>query len=140
MADLPHDLQHLGLQPHPEGGWYRETHRSAHCTVIDFVLLPGERSALHRVADRDEVWVHHLGGPLRLHLLVDGVASSVVLDAGRASAVVPPGAWQGAEPLTDAWVWVSCIVAPPFAFDAFELAPPDMAVPAAVTHLLPGAR
>jgi len=135
---LPPELADLGLMSHPEGGWYRETHRSAACTVIDFVLLPGELSALHRVHDREEVWVHHRGGPLTLHMVVDGQARSTTLGPDKATAVVPAGAWQGAEPTSDRWVWVSCIVTPPFTFDAFELAPPTAQVPPSVRHLLAG--
>lgn len=74
-------IRQLRLQPHPEGGWYREVFRSgasvdpldgrprrAALTTIDFLLAPGERSAWHRVAS-DEVWHLLEGGPLRLWLL-----------------------------------------------------------------------
>jgi len=137
-ALLPPELAHLGLQPHPEGGWFRETHRSPQCTVIDFVLLPGELSALHRVLGREEVWVHHRGGPLVLHIVDGPQHRTLRLDAEQATAVVPADAWQGAEPVSDRWVWVNCIVSPPFAFEAFELADAAHGLPPAVHHLLAG--
>ena len=138
MPTLPPELDALGLTPHPEGGFYRETHRSPHCTVIDFVLLPGQTSAWHRVRHAEEVWLHHRGGPLALHRWHEGEHERIVLDADRSTAVIPIDHWQAAEPLGDTWVWVSCVVAPPFAFEHFELAPADLPVPTALAHLLPG--
>jgi uncharacterized protein len=71
----------LGLQPHPEGGWYREVFRSAHpvqpgdprpqraaLTHIDFLLTRGQASAWHRVRS-DEVWQLLEGPALRLWLI-----------------------------------------------------------------------
>lgn len=123
----------LGLAPHPEGGWYVETWRGeptadgrACATAIYFLLRPGERSHWHRV-DAAEVWLHHAGGPVRLSVArVDGLVEHLLgtwLAGGeRPQAIVPPGAWQSAEPL-DGWSLVSCVVAPGFEFDRFELAP-----------------
>jgi len=140
MPSLPAALAHLGLAPHPEGGWFRETHRSAHCTVIDFVLLPGEVSAWHRVSHGEEVWMHHRGGSLTLHQWRPGEAPShTELGPDCATSVVPQGTWQAAEPTGKAWVWVSCVVAPPFAFEHFELASASLEVPPPLVHLLPGA-
>jgi hypothetical protein len=123
---LPDDLRLLGLAPHPEGGFFRETHRSAQCTVIDFVLLSGQVSRWHRVHGAEEVWLHHRGAPLALHLLhADGTHERIRIDEERSTAVVPAGCWQAAEPLVDHspvdYCWVSCVVSPPFTFDRFEL-------------------
>lgn len=124
--NLPDDLLALDLTPHPEGGFFRETHRSEACTVIDFVLLADQVSRWHRVHGAEEVWLHHRGAPLALHLLHDdGRHERIRLDADRATAVVPAGCWQAAEPLDGDWVWVSCVVAPPFTFDRFELGNAD---------------
>jgi uncharacterized protein len=123
----------LGLQPHPEGGWYRETFRDARCdaggralsTAIYYLLRAGERSAWHRV-DAAELWHFHAGDPLRLRLKADGEGESeVVLGADllagqRPQGVVPAGVWQAAEPL-GAWTLVGCTVAPGFMFEGFEL-------------------
>jgi predicted cupin superfamily sugar epimerase len=125
----------LGLQPHPEGGSYRETFRApaadgarAASTAIYYLLREGDVSAWHRV-DADEVWHHYAGGPLELILSVDGRARSPLrlgsdLAAGeRPQAVVPAGVWQAARPLAG-WVLVGCTVAPGFDFAGFEMAAP----------------
>lgn len=126
----------LGMKPHPEGGHYVETYRDpdgpkerGHSTAIYFLLQVGEVSAWHRV-DAAEHWFWHAGGPLALSISEDGVAARAVqlgpdLRAGqRPQAVVPPHAWQAAESL-GAWSLVSCVVAPGFVFNRFELAPSD---------------
>jgi predicted cupin superfamily sugar epimerase len=122
----------LGLARHPEGGWFRETWRDEASTTIWFLLRHGERSAWHRVIGSTEVWHHYLGDALTLCVSIDGtsVTEAVLgpdLAAGqRPQAIVPAGAWQSAEPTTDdrrGYALVGCTVAPPFRFDAFELAP-----------------
>jgi predicted cupin superfamily sugar epimerase len=118
----------LGLAPHPEGGWYRETWRDAATTAIHYLLRAGERSGWHRVTGT-EIWHFYRGDPLELALSVDGeqVERHVLgpdLAAGeRPQLVVPAAVWQSARPL-GAWGLVGCTVAPPFEFDDFELAPP----------------
>jgi predicted cupin superfamily sugar epimerase len=126
-------IARLGLQPHPEGGWYRETWRGpagpdgrAVATAIHFLLKNGERSHWHRV-DAHEVWLWHEGDPLRLSLAVsdDGPVREVTLGGEAMQQVVEPGEWQAAEPLPGAagYTLVSCMVAPGFDFAGFELAP-----------------
>jgi len=125
----------LGMEKHPEGGWYVETFRDAlngegraHATAIYFLLAADEVSAWHRV-DASEIWLWHAGAPLALTVSPDGVEASSVrlgpdLRAGqRPQAVIPAGAWQTAESL-GAWTLVSCVVAPGFEFSGFELAAP----------------
>lgn len=124
----------LGLQPHPEGGAYRETFRAPAAdgergasTAIYYLLRSGELSAWHRV-DADEVWHYYAGAPLEL-ALSDGKNRTVVrlgkdLAAGeRPQAVVPAGVWQSARSLGE-WTLVGCTVAPAFQFSGFEMAPP----------------
>ncbi len=123
MHKIPPELGHLSLAAHPEGGFYRETYRSEHLSTIDYVLLGRQFSGWHRVAGRDEVWNHHQGGRLALHLIdPNGVYSSVELGRTLHSAVVPADWWQAAEALDDAWVHTGCTVAAPFTFDAFTMA------------------
>ena len=124
----------LGLQPHPEGGWYRETFRDtaregrARSTAIYFLLKAGEASHWHRV-DAAEIWHWHRGAALELDIQAAGHPPvSYRLGAGieageRPQAVVPPHAWQRARSL-GAYTLVGCTVAPGFEFSAFELAPP----------------
>lgn len=143
--DLPSWARELGLAPHPEGGWYRETWRSgvevrpdgypgarATATAIYFLLTPGDRSAWHVVRSA-ELWLWHRGGPLTLRLGGDGdrpldpAATTAItlgpqVEAGQQpQAVVPPGVWQSAEPAGDEAVLVSCVVSPGFDFADFTL-------------------
>lgn len=125
----------LDLEPHPEGGHFRETfrHTSAgerdHSTAIFYLLAEGERSHWHRV-DVPEVWHYYGGAPLRLSQSADGRKAmhqilGLDLHAGeRPQIVVPKDSWQAAESL-GSWTLVGCTVAPAFEFSRFELAPPD---------------
>lgn len=137
-------VERLELAPHPEGGHYRETWRGddrgdgrAVGTAILFLLAAGERSHWHRV-DAAEVWLHHDGDPLVLAVADDaGPVREFRLGSPSQGAipqaVVPAGAWQSATPDPAAgdpggvdgavgWTLVSCVVAPGFEFDGFELA------------------
>ena len=131
-------IEHLGLEPHPEGGWYRETWRAvadggerATSTAIHFLLESGQESHWHRV-DAAEYWLWHRGDPLELRLADEnGEARSAelgpdVLGGQSVQQVVRPGEWQAARPLDrpHGYTLVSCIVAPGFEFSSFELAPP----------------
>ena len=117
----------LGLAPHPEGGWYRETWRDRQGagSAIYFLLAGGRPSEWHRVHDRAEAWHFYDGAPLRLHVAPGPpqLLGTDVAAGARPQLVVPPGAWQRAES-TGAWTLVGCTVTPAFSFDAFELAPP----------------
>jgi thiosulfate/3-mercaptopyruvate sulfurtransferase len=121
-------IEGLALKPHPEGGAYAETWVDEHSSAIYYLLRRGEESAWHRVEGRSEVWHYYAGAPLRLAVSEDGeTARSYALGADlaageRPQAVVPAGAWQSAVS-TGEWTLVGCTVAPPFSFDAFELAP-----------------
>lgn len=129
-------IDRLGLVPHPEGGHYAETWRGpagpdgrATATAIHFLLRRGERSHWHRV-DADEIWLHHAGAPLVLSIAPGDDAEPIEhvlgsdLAAGQQPQVrVPPHAWQAAVSAGE-WSLVSCVVAPGFEFDGFELAAP----------------
>lgn len=129
-------IERLELQPHPEGGHYRETFRApaapgerSAVTQIYYLLQAGEVSHWHRV-DATEIWHHYLGGPLVLTVSENGHDAwschlGPEVAAGQSpNLVVPPGAWQTAESL-GAWTLVGCTVSPGFEFSGFELALPD---------------
>ena len=120
----------LRLAPHPEGGHYRETWADPAGTAIYFLLQAGESSAWHRVHGRAEIWHFYSGAPLELSVdtQAPGSATTRVIRLGsdlmvgeQPQAVVPAGAWQRARSL-GSWSLAGCTVAPPFTFDAFELA------------------
>ncbi len=131
-------IRELALQPHPEGGYYRETYRAAavdaagRCasTMIYFLLERGQVSRLHRI-DADEGWHLYLGGPLRIIELDERASESppeiTVLGSDlehgeRPQHLVLAGRWFGAELVAGApYALVGCTVAPGFEFARFEL-------------------
>ncbi len=129
-------IARLGLTPHPEGGWFRETWRAAALTglrspgtAILFLLEAGQRSHWHRV-DAAEIWLWHNGSPLTLSTAPDGAGpiKSVtlgpdVLADQSPQHVVAANAWQAAI-AERGWALVSCVVVPGFDFAGFELAAP----------------
>lgn len=134
----------LGLERHPEGGWFRETYRAAesmegNClperfrgsrafsTAIQFLLTGDDMSALHRIRS-DEVWHFYAGSPLVIHIISpEGAYRAVTLgrepDRGEVfQATVEAGSWFGASlPETGGFALVGCTVAPGFDFEDFDL-------------------
>jgi len=132
-----------GLKPHPEGGYFCETWRSAITlppevlpgkdaprqagTAIYYLLKSHEHSARHRVSS-DELWFHLMGDPLTLRIMAPGGPIST-LTLGptselRLQATVPAGHWQSAHPQTGpaGYAFVACVVVPGFDFADFEMA------------------
>lgn len=133
-------IDHLQLQPHPEGGWYAETWRADNsgrptATCIRFLLKQGEVSHWHRV-DATEIWLFHAGAPLILSISETdtGPASDHMLSPdlteGAPQIIVPAGHWQAARSTGD-YTLVSCVVSPGFRFEGFELAPNGFDIPRA---------
>lgn len=134
-------IDRLELEPHPEGGFYRETYRAplqiepaSHpaartaSTAIYYLLRENDVSTFHRLLS-DEVWHHYAGGSLTVHTLSESNGYQALhlgldLAAGqRPQAVVPGGVWFGAT--VDAgspYVLTGCTVAPGFDFADFEMA------------------
>ena len=134
-------IEALGLEPHPEGGHYRQTWAAEAApgerpagTCIYFLLKAGENSHWHRV-DAAEIWHFHAGAPLTLSvasadtgLKQDLLLGPDVLAGQRPQAIVPTHHWQSARSLGD-WTLVSCTVSPGFRFEGFELAAPGFDIP-----------
>ena len=134
---VPELAAHLCLEPHPEGGWFRQTWVSdvevtlpdgrvrPTATLIWFLLPAGESSAWHRVRS-DEIWLAHTG-VVQLELGGSGAAPETTgtVYVGTAAdqvsqALVPADVWQRTIP-GDADALVSCMVSPGFDFEDFEL-------------------
>lgn len=135
-------VERLGLEPHPEGGWYVRDWQSPIAdrsgdrplsSLIYFLLAQGDASAWHKV-DADEIWLWHGPAPVTIELGGDGDAPAaqgrtVTLGAGIATddaqgpvghLVIPAGVWQRTVPgRGDALV--SCVVSPGFEFAGFTL-------------------
>ncbi len=125
----------LQLQPHVEGGHYRRLYPAPSTSVgpakrhalsaIHYLLKAGEFSSWHRV-DAEEAWHFVEGEPLEL-LIYNSHSNRLerccLGPAGAGAqpmAVVPAGAWQAARPLGN-YALVTCLVAPAFEYDGFEL-------------------
>ena len=128
-------IRMLDLQPHPEGGHFRETFRDsqqigagrATSTAIYYLLARGDRSHWHRL-DAVEVWHWYAGAPLQLEIAASGGRIERITLGGdiaaglRPQAVVPAKTWQAAQTTGD-WTLLGCTLAPGFDFAKLELAP-----------------
>ena len=132
-------VRDLGLEPHPEGGYYRQTFKSratvttdahhrerAALTAIYFLLAAGEHSRWHRVTS-DEIWTHLEGATVALWSYDGGGVKRNDLgpiDSGSPVVVVPSSVWQAAEVLGE-YALAACFVAPGFEFEDFTLMADD---------------
>lgn len=138
-------IDHLDLERHPEGGYYRETYRSDESiseevlpdhfdgardvSALIYFLLPADSvSALHRIR-QDELWHFYAGAPITLHQIgPDGTYTTqtlgrAVTDGQTLHTVVPAGTWFGATVEVDeGYGLAGCTTAPAFEFEDFELA------------------
>jgi uncharacterized protein len=144
QQDAQYWIERLKLEPHPEGGYYRQTYKAdlvlaegslpgfsgprAVSTAIYFLLEAGDFSAFHRLRS-DEMWHFYAGASLVVHVIgEDGMYSKILLGANleggeEFQAVVKADCWFASE-VRDrkSWALVGCTVAPGFDFDDFELA------------------
>lgn len=137
VPDTPELARRLGMEPHPEGGWFVRTWAATPtvatpggvrptATLILFLLPAGEASAWHCVAN-DEVWLWHGPGTLTLQLGggadEPGEAVTLLLGPGADAScqvLVPGGTWQRTLPGADD-VLVSCLVSPGFDYADWKL-------------------
>ncbi|MCT4576234.1 cupin domain-containing protein [Donghicola sp.] len=134
-------IARLALQPHPEGGYYRQTWiadstdgKRPAGTCIYFLLKAGESSHWHRV-DAAEIWHYYAGAPLILSLsesdegpAKDHILGPDVLNGEQPQLIVPPHHWQAAKTTGD-YTLVGCTVSPAFQFGGFTLAAPGFDIP-----------
>ncbi len=136
LDDVRTIIEAYRLAPHPEGGWFREFHRSglsvgplpgypgdrAAITAIYFLLTKETFSAFHRLRS-EEIWIHLAGAPLSLVLLgpdARRLRLAAAADGGPPALVVPAGTLQAAR--TDgAYTLAACVVAPGFDYADFEI-------------------
>lgn len=135
-------IQQLQLQPHPEGGYYRETYRSDEtvvlpgaktrsvCTSIYYLLENENKSAFHKIQS-DELWYFHQGEPLEIVCIENNALKKITLGNDVAKGEMPYAkisahTWFGAKIKKGIrFSLVSCVVAPGFDFADFELAKRD---------------
>ncbi len=150
-------IKQFNLQPHPEGGYYKETYRSAEIipvTVLDkrfkgdrnfstaiyFLLEKGNFSAFHKIQS-DECWHFYTGGLLLVHVIhINGKFETIkigndILQGQVFQYVIPAGCWFASEPAPGSeFSFVGCTVAPGFDFDDFEMAKADELVKSYPKH------
>ncbi len=138
-------VEKLGLQPHPEGGYFKEIYRSEgvikndslpvaiegernYATGIYFLLPSGKFSAFHRIK-QDEIWHYYKGSAICLHIISPNgeyatqIVGNDILNGEQPQFVVKAGDWFAATVVDDnTYSLVGCTVAPGFDFDDFELA------------------
>lgn len=149
-----HLIATLGLQPHPEGGYYRQVYKSASgvmpadargqrtaLTTIFFLLPADEMSRWHRVTS-DEVWHFYEGAPLELHTADTTFTATdrhrlgpVTSDGSSPVHVVAAHDWQAARTTGD-YTLVGCTVGPGFEFADFTMLRdlPDLAACVRQSH------
>jgi predicted cupin superfamily sugar epimerase len=126
--ELERAIAALRLDPHPEGGFYRETYRSE-STAIYFLLPAKEFSVFHRLRNSDEMWHHYAGDAVELHTIApDGehrvaILGSEIERGERPQVLVPAGTLQAARSRGPRFALCGCTVTPAFEFADFEMPP-----------------
>ena len=150
-------IQKFSLQPHPEGGWYKETYRSSESipvaglpsrfdgsrsfsTAIYFLLEQGNYSAFHRIK-ADECWHFYAGDVLQVYMILDDGELEIIslgndIEKGQQfQFVVPANCWFASRPAAGSdFCFVGCTVAPGFDFKDFEMAKAEELVTAYPRH------
>ena len=138
MHDLHTIIDTLNLEPHPEGGFYKEMYRSgisvrdlkgsdnkSALTSIYYLLAGKDFSAWHRIQS-DETWYFHLGCDLLIYLFDENKLLRTIqigMTSKNLQVTIPAHSWFAAKPLNkNEFCLVSCAVAPGFEFKDFEMA------------------
>jgi len=138
-------IQRYGLEPHPEGGWYKQTYKSneqiaagalpqrfgasrVFSTAIYFLLEKGNFSAFHRIRS-DECWHFYAGDPLLIYIIEQSGELKVISlgsdhEKGQSfQYAVQANCWFASRPAPESeYCFAGCTVSPGFEFDDFELA------------------
>jgi predicted cupin superfamily sugar epimerase len=136
MQEINTVIDSLELEPHPEGGFYREMHRARSLikeangssknaySSIYYLLSGRDFSAWHRIQS-DETWFFHLGCDIAIHSFNSKnelVSTQIGLESTQFQTTVPAGTWFAAKPVrTASFCLVSCVVGPAFTFTEFEM-------------------
>ena len=145
MTKIEQLIKHYDLQPHPEGGWYKQTYKSnelvpltalpgrfggdrVFSTAIYFLLEKGNFSAFHKIKS-DECWHFYAGDPLKVFVIDQNddlktiTLGNDVNKGERFQYVVPANCWFASRPAPGSeYSLVGCTVAPGFEFEDLELA------------------
>lgn len=122
-------IEKLQLEPHPEGGYYRQVFGNdasgkKDVSTIYYMLTDSDMSAFHRLHEMTEIWYYHAGEPFNIYVIdPDGKLTVHNLSPdGEMQVVIHPGQWFAADiPSKEGFCLVGCAVAPAFTFENFEL-------------------
>ena len=144
MTRIDQLIHHYKLEPHPEGGWYRQTYKSneliaanalpkrfgadrAFSTAIYFLLDKENFSAFHKIKS-DECWHFYAGDPLLIYIILQNGTLNIItlgneFEKGESfQYVVPANCWFASRPAPGSeYCFMGCTVSPGFEFDDFEL-------------------
>lgn len=137
MNSAAYWIEKLGLQKHPEGGWFAEVYRSEgiipetafsaqrnFSTSIYFLLEGNDFSAFHRIKS-DELWHFYSGCSVKIYA-INSEGKLVVHKIGDGNSfqtVIKVGEWFAAKPDDEnSFSLVGCTVSPGFDFADFEMA------------------
>jgi predicted cupin superfamily sugar epimerase len=126
-------IEKLHLEPHPEGGYYRQLYGNdatgkKDVSTIYYMLTGSDVSAFHRLHGVTEIWYYHAGEPLNIYVIdTDGNLTVHMLSPDdEMQVVILPEQWFAAEiPSKKGFCLVGCAVAPAFSFENFELGDND---------------
>ena len=126
-------IEKLQLEPHPEGGYYRQLFGNddtgkKDISTIYYMLTGNDKSAFHRLHGVTEIWYYHAGEPLSIYVIdIEGNLNVHHLSPdGEMQVVILPEQWFAAEiPSKNGFCLVGCAVAPAFSFENFELGQKD---------------
>ena len=138
MSEQQRLIERHGLVPHPEGGFYAEVHRAKQrvqagsatpersaYTSIHYLLAGHDFSAWHRIQS-DETWFFHSGCDLVIYSFAENgqlQAQRLGIESGCFQLTIAARTWFAAQPAqAQSCSFVSCVVAPGFEFEDFELA------------------
>ena len=151
MASNPNFVQHtdscsdadantlkaqLQLEPHPEGGYFRQLYGNdasgkKDVSTIYYMLTGSDMSAFHRLHGVTEIWYYHAGELLNIYVIgTDGnLAVHTLSSEGEMQVVILPEQWFAAEiPSKTGYCLAGCAVAPAFSFENFELGQKEVLV------------
>ena len=137
MRDFDSIIKALNLLPHPEGGFYKETHRSniiitspqqsgekSAYTAIYYLLGGQDFSSWHRIQS-DETWFFHFGCDVLIYYFDDQKVLQILplgMESKNLQLTIPANTWFAAKPIDEtSFSLVSCAVAPGFEFVDFEI-------------------
>ena len=122
-------IDKLGLEPHPEGGFYKQVFGNdatgdKDISTIYYMLIGKDFSAFHRLHNMTEIWYYHAGERMNIYVIdAHGELTVHHLFANnQMQVVIQPEQWFAADlPSQHGFTLVGCAVTPAFKFDHFEL-------------------